>query len=171
MNDIKLLVLDVDGVLTDGGIVYTADGQEIKRFDCKDGAGLKYWRRAGGQVAWITGRASDIVSRRAQELGVDVVRQGIKVKRPVLEEVFAELGVSAAQTAVIGDDLPDLPMMYGCGFSAAPADAVEEVASHVDYVCRNDGGRGCVREVIELLLKKSGKWASIMERYLPGERE
>ncbi len=167
LSRIKLLVLDVDGVMTDGRIILTPDGQEIKAFDCKDGAGLKYWMRAGGQVAIITGRGSSAVQIRADELGVETVRMNAKRKLPVYREVLAELGFEPDQTAVMGDDLTDLPLLTECGFSAAPADAVGEVRQAVDYITTLPAGRGCVREVVELLLKKSGRWDIIMSRYLP----
>ena len=168
-SKIKLLVLDVDGVMTDGRITFTMLGHELKWFNVHDGAGMKYWSRVGGKLAIITGRKSDVVKQRAKELGVDVLLQNRKQKLPALEKVLAKLDVSADQTAVIGDDLTDLPLMRACGFSAAPSDAVEEVKSHVDYVCRLPGGGGCVREVVELLLKGADKWDLIMARYLPAD--
>ena len=164
---IKLLVLDVDGVMTDGRIILTPDGQEIKAFDCKDGAGLKYWIRAGGQVAFITGRGSNAVKIRADELGVQTVRMHAKDKLRAYREILAELGFDASQAVVMGDDLPDLPLLRECGFSAAPSDAVGEVCQAVDYITTLPSGRGCVREVVDLLLKKSGRWGLIMSRYLP----
>jgi len=166
-SQIKLLVLDVDGVLTDGRIILTPDGQEIKAFDCKDGAGLKYWMRAGGQVAIITGRGSSAVQIRADELDIKTVRMHAKQKLPVYREVLAELGFAASETAVMGDDLTDLPLLRECGFSAAPSDAVGDVRQAVDYITTLPAGRGCVREVVDLLLKKSGRWERIMSRYLP----
>ena len=168
---LELLVLDVDGVLTDGQIMLTGSGDEVKSFDGKDGAGMKYWKRAGGRLAIITGRGSAAVTRRAQELDVDAVRLNAKVKLPAYEEVLAELGVPADRTVVMGDDLPDLPLLRRCAFSAAPADAVEEVRAAVDYVAAAPGGRGCVREVIERVLKQAGTWERILARYLPAEGE
>jgi len=164
---IKLLVLDVDGVMTDGRIILTPDGQEIKAFDCKDGAGLKYWMRAGGRVAFITGRGSSAVKVRAEELGVRIIRMRTKDKLPAYREVLAELGLDASQAVVMGDDLPDLPLLRECGFSAAPCDAAPEVRQAVDYITTLPSGRGCVREVVDLVLKKSGRWGVIMSRYLP----
>jgi len=164
---LQLLVLDVDGVMTDGRIILTPDGQEIKAFDSKDGAGIKYWIRAGGQVAFISGRSSAAVQVRADDLGVQVVRMYAKDKLPVYREVLAELGLAAAQAVVMGDDLPDLPLLRECGFSAAPSDAVPEIRQAVDYIATLPGGRGCVREVIDVVLKKSGRWGRIMARYLP----
>ena len=164
---IELLVLDVDGVLTDGRIVLTPGGEEIKSFSVRDEAGMKYWKRAGGKLALVTGRAAAAVRHRAEELAVDAVRLGAKRKGPACEEVLAELGVAPERACAMGDDLTDLPMLRRCGFSAAPADAVDEVRRAVDYVAAAPGGAGCVREVIELILRKSGRWERIMVRYLP----
>jgi 3-deoxy-D-manno-octulosonate 8-phosphate phosphatase (KDO 8-P phosphatase) len=164
---LQLLVLDVDGVMTDGRIILTPDGHEIKAFDCKDGAGIKYWIRAGGQVAFITGRGSPAVQLRADDLGVQVVRMHAKDKLAVYREVLAELGLDAAQAVVMGDDLPDLPLLRECGFSAGPCDAVPDIRQEVDYITTLPGGRGCVREVIDMVLKKSGRWGGIMARYMP----
>ncbi|HNX26419.1 MAG TPA: HAD family hydrolase [Phycisphaerae bacterium] len=166
LSKIKLLVVDIDGVLTDGKIIMTEAGDEIKNFNCKDGSGIKYFNRAGGKVAIITGRDSALVLRRAGELGIESVRQNCKSKLPAYEEVLREHGVSQNEVAVVGDDLPDLPMLLHCGFAACPADAVEDVASRVDYVCKLPGGAGCVREVIEMILRSSGRWQEIMARYL-----
>ena len=163
---IRLLVLDVDGVLSDGCICMTSEGVEMKSFSVKDGSGLKYWQRAGGKIAWITGRESPLVSARAEELGVDVIRQGCKTKLPVYEEVLASFNAAPQEVAVLGDDLPDLPMLLRCGLAATPADGVEELRQRVDYICKTPGGRGCVRELVELILKKSGRWEQIMTRYL-----
>ncbi|MFW6133722.1 MAG: KdsC family phosphatase [Planctomycetota bacterium] len=166
--DIELLVLDVDGVLTDGRVTYTAAGDEVHAFCVRDGSGLKYWKRAGGRAALITGRGSPAVTRRAEELGVDAVRMGAKDKGAALAEVLGELNAEPARTAAMGDDLTDLPMLLGCGFAIAVADAVEEVRARATYVTRAAGGAGCVREVVEMLLKASGRWGRILERYLPG---
>ncbi|MBS3820834.1 MAG: HAD hydrolase family protein [Planctomycetes bacterium] len=165
--NIRLLILDVDGVLTDGRIILGPDGHEHKAFNVKDGSGVKYWRRVGRTAAIITGRSSEVVQRRAKELGIEIVRQGAKNKLPVLQEIVGELDMPLAEVGVIGDDLTDLPILRACGFSAAPADAVEEVRNAVSYTCWANGGRGCVREVIEYLLKRSGDWSTIMQRYLP----
>ena len=166
---LKLLVLDVDGVLTDGSIILSPDGQELKTFNTKDGAGIKYWTRAGGKVALISGRGSPAVQLRADELGVHAVRLNAKNKLPVYREVLDELGAGPEEAVVMGDDLPDLPVMRSCGFAACPADAVGEVRRVADYIATLRGGRGCVREVVELILKRSGRWDGIMSRYLPAE--
>jgi 3-deoxy-D-manno-octulosonate 8-phosphate phosphatase (KDO 8-P phosphatase) len=168
---IQLLVLDVDGVLTDGRIVLTPAGGEIKSFNARDGAGMKYWKRAGGRIAIITGRSSPAVTRRAAELEVDALRLGAKAKLSAYREVLAELGLTGDQAAVMGDDLPDLPLMRHCALAAAPADADEMVLQAAHYVARRNGGDGCVRELIEWVLKKAGKWDAILQRYLPVEGE
>jgi len=168
---IELLVLDVDGVLTDGRIMLTGDGDEIKAFHVRDGAGMKYWKRAGRKLAIISGRSSPAVTRRAKELDVDAVRLNAKDKLPAFEEVLAELDIPAEKTAVIGDDLPDIPLLLRCAWPAAVADAPEEVRSRAGYVTRLAGGAGCVREVIELILKQAGLWEDILSRYVPDDRE
>ena len=164
---IELIVMDVDGVMTPGDVMYPGATGEIKTFNTKDGAGMKYWTRAGGRMAWITGRKTDAVARRAKNMGCEELRQGVKAKLPVLEEVLETMGIAPEHVCVIGDDLTDLPMMYPCGMSACPGDAVGEVKEYVDYVCTLPGGRSCVRELIEVILKSSGRWDQIMERYLP----
>lgn len=168
---IELLVLDVDGVMTDGRVTLTPDGQEIKSFHVRDGSGMKYWKRAGGKLAIISGRGSEAVNRRAAELDVDAVRLKIKDKLPALREVLSVLGVSADRTAVMGDDLTDLPLLANCGFAVAVADAVDELKQAAHYVTKLPGGHGCVREVVELILKGSGRWGLIMDRYIKAAKE
>lgn len=168
---LELLVLDVDGVLTDGRIHLAPDGAETKSFHTKDGAGIKYWIRAGGKAAFITGRGSPAVAVRAAELGIHAVRTGAKVKLPVYRELLAELGYEPDQAVVMGDDLPDLPLLRRCGFAAAPVDAVAEVCQAADYIATLPGGAGCVREVIERVLKRAGKWEGILARYLQADEE
>ncbi|MCK4602051.1 MAG: HAD hydrolase family protein, partial [Phycisphaerae bacterium] len=152
-------------------IVLTPAGEEIKAFHVRDGAGMKYWKRAGGKLAIITGRGSEAVSRRGRELGVDAVRLNAKDKLTAYEEVIADLGVAAERTAVVGDDLTDLPMLLRCGLPIATADAVEEVRRQAAYVTKLPGGAGCVREVIELMLKKAGRWEAVLSRYLTAKQE
>jgi 3-deoxy-D-manno-octulosonate 8-phosphate phosphatase (KDO 8-P phosphatase) len=165
---IELLVLDTDGVLTDGRITLTSSGEEIKSFHVRDGSGMKYWKRVGKKLAIISGRGGQAVVHRAEELGVDAVRLKAKDKLSAYEDVLKELGVSTECTAAVGDDLTDLPMMRRCGFAVAVADAVEEVRNAAAYVTRLPGGAGCVREVVELILKGAGLWDEIMARYLGG---
>ncbi len=168
-DKIELLVLDVDGVLTDGRITLTPNGDEIKTFHARDGAGMKYWKRAGKKLAIISGRGSQAVTRRAKDLNVDMVRLNVKTKLPVLEEVLAELDVSAERTAVIGDDLTDIPMMQHSGLAITVADAADEVRQIAAMVTTRPGGFGAVREAIEVMLKGAGLWERILQRYLPGE--
>ena len=169
LEPIQLLVLDVDGVLTDGGIYLDAEGRELKRFHVLDGAGMKFWQRAGKQIAIISGRSSPAVVFRAGELGVTALRLNAKQKLPAYESVLAELGLSDAQTAVMGDDLPDLPLMRRSGLAIAPADAVEEVRRAADLLTRRGGGAGAVREAVEFILKGAGLWEQIMSRYREGQ--
>ena len=168
---IELLVLDVDGVLTDGRIVLAPGGGEIKAFNARDGAGMKYWKRVGGKLAIISGRSSPVVKVRAEELGVDAVRLEVTDKLPAYREVLDELSVTPARAAVVGDDLTDLPLLMHCGLPVAVADAVDEVRGAAAYVTKAPGGAGAVREVVELILKKAGKWDAIMQRYLRQARK
>ncbi len=163
---LRFLILDVDGVMTDGSISYTENGGEVKSFNAKDGAGLKYWTRAGHRAGIITGRSSPIVERRAEELGIAFVAMDAKNKLPAFEAMLREANVRPEEVAMIGDDLPDLPLIRRAGFGVAVADAVNEVREGADFVTEKDGGRGAVRELIEYILKVQGRWEGIMERYL-----
>ena len=169
LSEIELLVLDVDGVLTDGRITLTPDGKELKTFHVRDGAGMKYWKRVGGKLAIISGRGSEAVTHRAKELAVDEVRLNAKDKLPAFREVLAALDIPPERTAVIGDDLTDLPLMRCCAFPIAPADADERVLAAAEHVTKLPGGGGCVREAIEHILKSAGKWDHVMVRYLPAQ--
>lgn len=162
---IKLLLLDVDGVLTDGRIIYDGQGNELKAFDVKDGHGLKLLQRAGISVGIITGRSSQVVSRRAAELGIDILYQGALSKLEPYLEILAQQGLTDEQVAYVGDDVVDLPILRRVGFSAAVADAIAEVLPLVDYVTSKPGGRGAVREICDLLLKASGRWDELTSRY------
>jgi 3-deoxy-D-manno-octulosonate 8-phosphate phosphatase (KDO 8-P phosphatase) len=144
LHNIKLLVLDVDGVLTDGTIVVNAEGGESKFFNSLDGHGIRLWRRAGLKVAFLSGRTSEPVTRYARQLDVDYIFQGCHYKMPVLEKLLDELGLSAGEVAFVGDDLPDLPAISYVGFGVAVADAIEEVKQHADYVTTRKGGSGAV---------------------------
>jgi len=154
----RLLVLDVDGVLTDGVLVYGASGEEIKRFHVRDGLAMQQARRAGVEVAIVSGRASAAVTRRMSELGVVEVHQGVGDKEALLRGLLARLRVSAAETAVMGDDLPDLPLMRMAGIAMAPVDAAPEVRQAADWVSRSAGGHGAVREAVEWLLRSRKAW-------------
>lgn len=166
LDAIELLVLDVDGVLTDGRVIIHSDGGESKCFHILDGHGMRMWQRAGLKLAWLSGRSSPATTRRAEELQVTHVIQDCHVKLPALKQLLEELGVPAAHTAYVGDDLMDLPVIRYVGFGAAVADAVDELKEQADYVTLRPGGRGAVREVIEYILKNSGRWQGLMERYL-----
>lgn len=167
MSDLpyKALILDVDGTMTDGGIYLDDHGGQAKRFDVTDGAGIKYYQRAGGVVAFLTGRSSRVVDLRAAELGVTFVLQGSLDKVAGLVELLKRMNIPAAQTAYMGDDLPDLPAMRLCAYSIAPASAAAEVKESADYVTLAPGGRGAVREAIEHLLRSAGRWETILARY------
>lgn len=162
---IKLLLLDVDGIMTDGRIIYDQLGNELKAFDVKDGHGLKLLQRAGIKVGIITGRSSTIVSLRAKELGIEILYQGAKVKLEPYLEILEATGLKDHQVAYMGDDLVDLPILRRVGFSATVADAVPQLAELVDYVTRRPGGRAAVREVCDLLLKSGGYWDQQTARY------
>lgn len=163
---IRLLVLDVDGVLTDGRIIYTDAGDEIKCFHVRDGHGLRLLEEAGITVALITGRHSRAVAHRAQNLGLVHVHQGVRDKLAVLASLQKNLGLSPLQTAVVGDDLVDLAMMQKAGLALAVADAAADVKDRAHWITSLGGGRGAVREICELLLKAQGKWEGSLNRYL-----
>ena len=162
---IKLLLLDVDGVLTDGRIIYDNHGNELKAFDVKDGHGLKMLQRTGIKVGIITGRSSAVVTRRAQELGIEILYQGALRKLEPYLEILSEQGLIDEQVAYIGDDLVDLPILQRVGFSATVADAVPEVFPYVDYIATRPGGCGAVREICDLLVRASGQWDELTKRY------
>jgi 3-deoxy-D-manno-octulosonate 8-phosphate phosphatase (KDO 8-P phosphatase) len=153
---IKLIVLDVDGCLTDGKIIYTNNGDEIKAFNVKDGLAIKAWMNLGFDVAIITGRQSAIVKRRSDELGIQHLHQGAKDKRSLLEALARTLGISADEIAAIGDDLNDLKMLNYVGRSFTPADGSEHIKSVAGTVLSRNGGDAAVREMIELLVRDNG---------------
>jgi 3-deoxy-D-manno-octulosonate 8-phosphate phosphatase (KDO 8-P phosphatase) len=162
---IELLILDVDGVLTDGSVVYAEDLWEIKAFHVRDGSAIKWWRQAGKRVALISGRSSAAVARRAAELGIDHLVQGADAKLPALRTILAATGSRPDQVCAVGDDLPDLPLLRNVGLAAAVADAADEVRQAAHFVTSAPGGRGAVREVVEVLLKGQGRWQPVVERY------
>lgn len=159
-NDVRLLVLDVDGVLTDGRLHFTARGEEIKSFHVRDGAGIKDLMRAGIQVAVISGRESKAVERRMAELGVTWVRQGVGEKRSVLQELLDILGLGPQAVAVIGDDTPDLPMFELARLAVAVADAHPRARAAAHHITTARGGLGAVREVCDLILEARLRGAS-----------
>ena len=163
---LRLLLLDVDGVLTDGTVLISSSGHEAKPFSIRDGAGIVYAQRAGLEVGLLSGRPSDATTRRAVELGIKTVIQGGPDKRTLFQKLLADKHLEAADVAYMGDDLLDLPVLLAAGISAAPADAVDDVRSRVDWVSGRAGGHGAVREYIELLLKARGVWDAELARYL-----
>lgn len=163
---IRLLVLDVDGVLTDGSIIYTDAGEEIKCFHVRDGHGIRMVQQAGVEVALITGRQSAAVAHRAKNLHIAHIYQGVRDKLAVLHSLQTELGVSPQETAVVGDDLVDLAMMQQAGLAVAVADAPMEVRQRAQLVTLAPGGHGAVRELCEILLKAKGVWEDLLRQYL-----
>jgi 3-deoxy-D-manno-octulosonate 8-phosphate phosphatase (KDO 8-P phosphatase) len=165
LDGIKMLVLDVDGVLTDGTIVVDANGRESKFFNVLDGHGIRMWKRAGLKAAFLSGRESAPTKQQAKELAVDFCLEGCKDKLACLQKLMRQSGLSAGEIAYVGDDLPDLPVIRYAGFGAAVANAVEEVKKAADYVTARKGGKGAVREVIEYILKKMNRWQGLLKKY------
>ena len=159
---IELIVLDVDGTMTDSHITYSENGDEIKSFNVKDGLAIASWRRLGKQVAIITGRSSKIVARRAQELRIEHFYQGVENKKEVLEGLLLKLDIKMENVAAIGDDLNDLSMLKSAALSFVPRDASSYVDKIADVILSKKGGEGAVREMIEYLIKKEG----LEEKYL-----
>jgi 3-deoxy-D-manno-octulosonate 8-phosphate phosphatase (KDO 8-P phosphatase) len=158
---VELLVLDVDGVLTDGGIVYGAGAGEVvewKEFHVRDGSALKAWRQAGKRSAVLTGRTSRVVEVRAAELGIDAVVQGAADKAAAFAVLLKAQGFGPEQVAFVGDDTPDVPVLLQCGLAIAVADACPEARRAAHYITHQPGGRGAVREVIERVLRCQGLW-------------
>jgi 3-deoxy-D-manno-octulosonate 8-phosphate phosphatase (KDO 8-P phosphatase) len=167
---IKLLILDVDGVLTDGHIIFGHDGELMKNFHSQDGLGIAAAHKAGLKTAIITGRESQIVHLRSSELKIMDVYQGSMNKVEAFTALLAKYSLKAEEVAYVGDDLIDLPVMVQVGLSCAVANAVEEVKKHAHLVTNHRGGQGAVREVVEFILKSQGKWDDIVNAYLQGGR-
>lgn len=161
------IVLDVDGVLTDGSVFYSNNGDEFKAFNIKDGLAIKIAQRAGLQFAIITGRSSQLLERRAAELGIDIVLQGRSDKLVALIELTEELDITLQQIAYMGDDLPDLGAIESVALGTCPADAASEVVAAADWVATVNGGRGAVRELIEMLLSARGQWDALVSEFRP----
>ncbi|MCE5311772.1 MAG: HAD-IIIA family hydrolase [Nitrospiraceae bacterium] len=162
---IKMLILDVDGVMTDGGIIFDNNANELKVFNVRDGHGIKMLQKAGIAVGIITGRESKVVARRAKDLGIKEVHQGYKVKTDALSKIYGKYGLKKDEVAFVGDDVVDIPVLIRVGLAIAVADAVAEAKSAAHHVTKNNGGRGAVREVCELILKSSGKWKAFIDGY------
>lgn len=164
-SKIKVLILDVDGVLTDGKIVYSEHGEELKCFDVKDGHGIKLLRRSGLEVAMITGRSSQSVAKRAADLGIQMVFQHALKKIEAYKEILEIKALQDEEVCTMGDDLPDLPILRRSGFSVAVPSSVAEVKREVDYITQREAGQGAVREVCEIILKARGYWEKVTARY------
>jgi len=162
---IKLLLLDVDGVLTDGRLYYTSRGEEIKVFNVRDGLGIKLAQRAGIRVGVISGRNSEALINRLRELKVDEVHLGYNQKLPVLEDIINRLSLSLEEIAFLGDDYVDLPVLRRVGFPMAVLDAPEEIKKHALYITKSRGGHGAVRDAIEFILKLRGQWEEVISQY------
>jgi 3-deoxy-D-manno-octulosonate 8-phosphate phosphatase (KDO 8-P phosphatase) len=163
---VLLMGFDVDGVLTDGTLYFSAQGDEMKAFSSLDGHGLKMLQRAGVEVTIISGRSSRALELRAANLGVDELHMGIEDKRTLLAGLARQRGIELAQTGYMGDDVVDLPVLRASGFSATVADGHGEVLARVDYVASKGGGHGAVREVCDLIIRAQGKWDAAMAEYL-----
>jgi 3-deoxy-D-manno-octulosonate 8-phosphate phosphatase (KDO 8-P phosphatase) len=170
LADIRLLALDVDGVLTDGTVIINADGSEGKSFNVLDGHGIRMWQGAGLKVALLSGRYSPPTKHRAEQLEIDYCLEDCFEKLPALEKLLDQLGLLPHQVAYVGDDLLDLPPIQYVGFGAAVANAVDEVKEAADYVTTRRGGDGAVREVIEYILKNTGKWPELVKKYMPASQ-
>jgi 3-deoxy-D-manno-octulosonate 8-phosphate phosphatase (KDO 8-P phosphatase) len=165
IKGVSWLVLDVDGVLTDGSVIMDDDGRESKHFNVKDGHALKMMIRFGFNVMFLTGRRSRVVEHRAKDLGVAEVHQKVLNKLEYFTEFMGQKGISFAEVAYVGDDLVDIPLMKRVAFSATVVDAAEEVPPMVDYVSPYQGGRGAVRDICKIILHAQGKWKEVAERY------
>jgi YrbI family 3-deoxy-D-manno-octulosonate 8-phosphate phosphatase len=163
---IRLILSDVDGVLTDGRIILDNQGVETKLFHVRDGMGIHLWQKTGYRFGLITLRSSQIVKLRVAELGIDIVRQGVENKLSAMRQILAELRLTPDQACYIGDDLPDLSAVCGAGLGVAVADACDELRKSAHYVTIQRGGAGAVRETIELILKSQNRWDHLIQAYL-----
>ncbi len=162
---IKLILSDVDGVLTDGGVWFTDDGRQLMEFHIRDGLGVRLWHEAGGLFGIVTGRDIEAVRRRAAQLKVDILRQGIDDKLPVVDAIAEELGLTREEICYVGDDLLDLRAVRAVGLGVAVADAAEEVGQAAAYRTSVRGGHAPLREVVELILKNTDRWEEAVRRY------
>jgi len=163
---IRLLLFDVDGVLTDGGVLIHPDGSESKQFAMKDGIAIVAAQRCGLLIGLLSGRSSPATAHRARQLGISIVHENVTAKLDRYEQILAAHGLSDEQVAYMGDDLLDLPVLLRAGLPAAPADAVAEVRAHASWVSQARGGKGAARELIELVLRAQDKWNGIVDGYL-----
>ena len=165
-QNIKLILSDVDGVMTDGGIIFDNQGIEIKRFHVRDGLGIRLWQRCGGHFGIITARNSHIVKLRATELDIEIVRQGYSDKLPAAREIAADAGFGMEDVCYLGDDLTDLPVLRNAGLAVTVADAAHEVREAAHLVTQARGGQGAVRETIETILKAQHRWDDAIAKYV-----
>ena len=163
---IELILSDVDGVLTNGGIILDNEGIETKRFHVRDGLGIKLWHRAGFRFGLVTVRSSHVVKMRVAELGIDIIRQGADDKMATVREILTGLQLSPHQVGYIGDDLPDLPVVRAVGLGIAVADACAELRESAHYVTQHTGGTGAVREAIEMILQAQRRWDDLIQAYV-----
>ncbi len=164
---LKLMAFDIDGVMTDGTLLYADDGVETKAFNCRDGLGLRLLQKAGIHVAVITGRKARCVEHRMANLGIELLYQGIDNKWESMQDLLKRLGLNAEEAGYMGDDIVDLPVMSACGFSASPADSHPLALQHARLIASLPGGRGAVREVCEYILAAQGKLDAALAPYLP----
>jgi len=162
---IQWLVMDIDGVLSDGTVFVGGDVEEIKGFNVKDGHGIKLWQRSGKGTAVITGRASTAVKKRCEELGIEHVYQGAKMKSEVFQKFLNDTEANPEEVCFIGDDLVDIPVFRKVGMAVAVADATEDTLNEAHFVTELSGGKGAVREITDYLLKIQGNWEKVTERY------
>ena len=162
---IELILSDVDGVLTDGSLIFNNDGIETKIFNVRDGLGIRLWQKCGFRFGLLTARTSHVVQVRAAELSIDIVRQGFEQKLPAAKEVAQSLNLNLDQVCYIGDDLTDLPVIREVGLGVTVADGVAEVQKAAAHVTKAYGGRGAIRELIETMLKAKQRWEDIVARY------
>ncbi|MDN3555600.1 KdsC family phosphatase [Halomonas maura] len=169
LRRVRLLAMDVDGVLTDGRLYFQSDGSETKAFHTLDGHGIKLLHRAGIEVALITGRDSPMVSRRAAALGIQHLYQGIEKKLPTLRQLCTRLGIGLEQVAYCGDDMPDVAAIRQAGVGISVPGAPSYIRQHADWVTEREGGHGAVREICDTLLQAQGHWDAVLDTYLHGK--
>ena len=162
---IRLILTDVDGVLTDGQVIIDNRGVESKQFHIRDGQGIRLWQQGGGRWGIVTGRSSQVVKLRAAELDIDIVRQGVGDKLAVVKTICEELELDLSQICFVGDDLPDWSVIKAVGLGVAVADAADELRQDADYVTSLNGGSGAIRELVEVLLKNTNRWESVLRKY------
>jgi 3-deoxy-D-manno-octulosonate 8-phosphate phosphatase (KDO 8-P phosphatase) len=165
IKKIKLVILDVDGVLTNGKIIYNSSGNDTKEFNVKDGFGVRLLTRAGIKSVLLTARTSKVLERRAHDMGVEAVHDNALEKLPVYKKITSKFNLKDDEVCFMADDLVDLPVLKKVGFSASPSDALEDIKKRSDYVAKNKGGHGAVRELAELILKVQNKWDEVTKRY------